>query len=346
MQWKTTVALLLLTFGIGAYISLYEIKQPPPELRERLSKQVTDLPLESVNRITIELPQSKVTIARQSDGVTWRLEPQPAPPTPDAMAGRMRADTELIQRLLHHTNPLTAQRILTPTADHPLDLKTFGLEPAVGQITWVSEGHPVTLLVGDTTPVGVSRYAKLSDRAEVFIIPPDVVDDANRPPEIFRDPRLVRLSTWAVDHITLATSSSEIELTRQGTVWRLSAVPAGTGQAGLIQPIADEADGSAVEMLLRNLVRLRIKRYVDDAPAVEQMSAWGFDHPMLEMTLSFQQPPGGRVTLFFGKPMPEDASAIYAKRSDEPALYAVASVDVQALTQTRFDAVKKTPAPE
>ena len=345
MHWKTTVALLLLTLGIGAYISLYEIRQPPPEERARLSKQVTDLPPESVSRITIELPQSKVTVARERGGATWRLEPQPAPPTSDAMAGRLRADTELIQRLLQHTNPLMAQRILAPTADQPLDLHTFGLEPAVGQITWVSEGHPVTLVVGETTPVGVSRYAKLSDRAEVFVIPPDVVDDANRPPEIFRDPRLLRFSTWGVDHITLATSASQVELARQGTAWRLT-LRALRPQGPEARPVADEADGSAVDALLRNLVGLRIKRYVDDAPAVEQSAAWGFDHPMLELTLSFQQPSGERVTVFFGKPLPEDASVVYAKRSDEPALYAVALVDVQALTQARFDAVTKTPAPE
>ena len=319
MHWKTTVVLLLLTLGIGAYISLYEIKQPPPEERERLSKQVVDLSFESVTQITLELPQARVRVVR--DGTLWRLEPRPAPPTHDAMAGRMRADTELIQRLLHHTNPLMAQRTLTGSAEHPLDLAGFGLAPALGQITWMVDGHPVTLLVGETTPVGASRYAQLVGRDEVFVIPPDVFDDANRPPDIFRDPRLLRFSTWGVDRILLTTPASEAELTRQGTAWRLT------------RPLTDQADESAVETLLRNLVGLRIKRYVDDAPAVEQLAAWGLDHPTLELTLTFQQPSGKHLTVFFGKPLPDDAGLTYAKRSDEPALYAVAAVDAQALIQ-------------
>ena len=322
MQWKTTVALLLLTVGIGAYISLYEIRQPLPEERKQLAKRVVDLPLSSVSHISIELPQSKVTLVREGNSTNWQLEPQ-----------RVRADTELIQRLLHHTNPLTARRVLTGNTDRPLDLAGFGLEPALGQITWAAGGIPTTLLFGETTPVGAARYAKLAGGAEVFVIPPEVFDDANHPPDIFRDPRLLRFSTGAVERISLATPSTTIELTRQGDAWRLT------------RPLTDQADGAQVDALLRNLVGMRIKRYVDDAPAVEQRSAWGLDHPALELTLALQQPSAGNLTLFFGSPLPEDRSLVYAKRSDEPSLYAVAAVDVKALTQARFEAVK-TPAPE
>ena len=332
-HWKTTLVMLLLTIGIGAYISLYEIRQPLPEEREQLAKRVVDLPLPSVSRISIELPQSKVTLVREGNSMNWRLEPQPAPPTPGAMAGPVRADTELIQRLLHHTNPLTARRVLTGNTSRPLDLAGFGLEPALGQITWVAGGTPTTLLFGETTPVGAARYAKLAGGAEVFVIPPEIFDDANRPLDIFRDPRLLRFSTGAVDRITLATPSTTTELTRQGDAWRLT------------RPLTDQADGTQVDALLRNLVGMRIKRYVDDAPAVERLTECGLDHPALELTLALQQPSAGGLTLFFGSPLPDDRSLVYAKRSDEPSLYAVAAVDVEALTQARFEAVK-TPAPE
>jgi hypothetical protein len=74
---------------------------------------------------------------------------------------------------------------------------------------------------------------------------------------------------------------------------------------------------------------LAIKRVIDDAPHVEQRFTWGFDTTETELTLTQRDAPA--TTVFIGAPLPDDASLRYAKRSDEPSLYAIAAADVEVL---------------
>ena len=70
MKWKTTLALLVLTVGVGAYVSLYELKQPLPEERQRLAARILHVLPDEVTSLAVELPHAKVTLNK--DGETWR----------------------------------------------------------------------------------------------------------------------------------------------------------------------------------------------------------------------------------------------------------------------------------
>jgi hypothetical protein len=303
MQWKTTIALFLVTVGIGAYIALYEIKQPLPGERERLSRQVADIPPESVRQLTIDFPVTKITLDRSAHG--WQVSPPGA-----------RADADRIERLLLYFSPLSAERFLTGSAQQPLDLKTYGLDPAVGTLTVTSADQATTLLFGSPTPIQQNRYAMARGRPEVAIVPDDVFVESNQTPEKFRDPKLVRFNPWTVQEVRLTSAAGSVSLSRAGQAWALT------------QPVSDAADSEAVQALLNSLSRLAIARFVNEVPQVEQLAEWGLDQPSAEVTMRLD---AGPVTLFFGKPLPQDASLIHAKRDDEPAMYAVASGDVDAL---------------
>ena len=305
-RWKTTALLLLVTVGVGAYISLYELKQPAPEEREQLAKEIVSLPRESVTQLVLELPAVKATLTH--DGTAWRLAP-----------GGVRAHEELINGILRHTNPLRAERALTASAEQPLDPKAFGLDPPAGRITFLSRGVPTTLLIGETTAVHGNRYLQVTGRPEVFVVPGGVFDDANQPLESFRDPLLIRADAWSVDALTVTAPETALSLARRDNAWQLT------------QPLADVADRAEVNALLGRLGQLRIQRWVDERPQVEGLSIWGFNRPALEVTVRLHGDPPASVTLFFGAPLPDDASLVYAKRSDEPALYAVAAQDLEAL---------------
>ncbi|MBI3010049.1 MAG: hypothetical protein HYY57_03585, partial [Candidatus Omnitrophica bacterium] len=64
MRWKTTLILFISVIGLGAYISLHEIKQPLPQEKEQLAKQVLSIAPESVTQIALDLPQAKITLTR------------------------------------------------------------------------------------------------------------------------------------------------------------------------------------------------------------------------------------------------------------------------------------------
>ena len=96
MKWKTTLALLILTVAVGAYVSLYELKQPTAEQRERLAQQVVNIPPKTVTRLRIELPKTTVTVERAKNA--WQL----------TELLHARAEAALINQILAELNPLTA----------------------------------------------------------------------------------------------------------------------------------------------------------------------------------------------------------------------------------------------
>ncbi len=307
MRWKTTVVLLIVTVGIGAYLSLYEIRQPSPEEQTQRSKHLVDIAADTVTQLVLDLPKAKVTLTRQ--GSEWRMNP-----------GNFRADDGILNRILSELAPLSAERTLTNSREHALDAKAFGLAPAVGWLTVVSHETPTTILIGESTPVQGNRYVKISGRPNIAIISSSLFDTANQPLEAFRDHRMIRFDAWSVDGLTVNAPTTSFSLTRTDNIWHLT------------QPHQDRADHSEINALLNSLTKLPIKRFVTETPPVEQLSTWGFDHPTAEMTLLTHQAPP--ITLFFGAPLPDDAALLYAKRSDEAALYAVAKKDVEALLKS------------
>lgn len=328
MKWKTTSILLAATVGLGAYLSLYEIRQPPPEDRARLAKQVVRVVADEVTQLVLDLPNVKVTLSRE--GTTWRLAPQP-----------LRADPALISKLLGALDPLIAERILSGSAEQPLTPNSYGLDPAVGWMSVVSPAGPTTLLVGETTPVAGNRYAQLKGRPEIFVVSAGLFDDANQALEQFRDPLLMRVDTWQADGLTVVAAGSSFTpphqgeagftLTRTARAWQIASTGLTGPHPSPEQPWTDIADRGEVTALFQRLAGVSIERFLEETPLAEQVATFGFDQPRAELTIQQKdQPP---VTLFFGKPLPDHNSLLYAKRSDEPALYAVTSAHVEALVR-------------
>ncbi len=305
MRWKTTLILLTATIGIGAYISLYEIRQPSPEEREHRAKRVLAVDPSTVTALTLDLPQAKVALTRNGD--VWTLAPK-----------GLRADTELIDRIMSSLSPLESERVLSPSSDHPIDPKAYGLEPPVGTLSLTANGISTTLFFGETTAVQNNRYLKVASRPEIFVISSELFETANVPTQTFRDPMVLRFNSWETNQLSVASDRTAFTLTREENAWRLS------------QPIADQADRAQVTTLLNTLSGIRIARFVEDEPPAERLAESGLDQPKTQLT--FQQAGvSAPTTLLFGKPLPDDASRLYAKRSDEPALYAVAQADLDPL---------------
>lgn len=305
MRWKTTLALLLVTVGIGAYISLYEIKQPTRSERRREAKHVLDIDPAAVSAIILNLPEAKTTLLRTGDA--WTMQPS-----------GLRGNGALTAQLLNHVSPLRAERVLAGTPDKPLDLTSFGLEPPSSSITLTVNSRPVTLLIGEKTAVGGNRYMKDADRPEVFIVPEAIFTIINQPLEYYRDHYLVHLGGWTAQSLAVASAPSTFTLTRDGSAWRITA------------PFQDLADRKAAESLLKDIAGLQITRFVHDAPEAAQLAAAGLEKPFAVVTVAYGDPEQ-HVTLSFGNALPDDAALLHAKRSDEPALYAVAKEAVERL---------------
>ena len=302
MKWKTTALLLLTAVAIGAYLSLYELKQPSPEERQRRSTRILDLPASSVTRLVVESGQGRVTLAREEGA--WRLGP----------AG-MRADPDRVSDLLRGLNPLTTER--TFKADN---LTAYGLEPPEATVMVQASGHTTTLRIGGTTPVNTSRYLTISERPGVFITGPALFNALNHADDWFRDTLLLRFNTWDAEQVTLASAIGTTALTGKAGTWRLT------------QPVEDVADGAGLSALLGRLGSLSISRIVETRPTDAQRTSLGLSPARL--TVSVRQHAEPRtVTVSFGDPLPDDPTLVAAARADESAVYAVPAADVEFLRQ-------------
>lgn len=318
MRWKTTALLLATAVGLGAYISLYELRQPDPENRERRSRQVLNVPETAVTRLQLELPAGTMTLTRRDDG--WRLEPD-----------GLRADDGLIGQLLIPLSPLTAERILQAAPDKPLDLAAYRLQPPLGRLTFVADGRPTTLSWGDTTTNPQQRYLRLEDRPEVFVVPGFLFETANKPMEDYRDHLLIRLNPWELREVQVAAAGASFTLVQDEHGWSLT------------QPFADRADRAEAGAFVNQLGNLSIHRFVTDQAQPAQRQTHGLETPATQIALTWKEPPERRVTLGFGAPMPSEAAGsadaaapalVAAARSDEPAsIYAVTASALEALAR-------------
>ncbi len=304
MRWKTTLILFLAVIAVGAYLSLYEIRQPLPEQRSELARHILDLPIDAATYISVDVPQLQATFAKQAGG--WTAVPQ-----------GWRVDETRLQPLLSPLASLVANRTMTP-GQQPLDLSSYGLQPPTGSLTVTINGAPTTLLFGQMTPIKGQQYLQVGDRPHVFVVSSRLFESANQPLEAFRDRRLVRFIAWQTQALTIASPTSTTSLVRRTDQWSIAA------------PFQDLADREQVMALVNGLADVRIDRFADDAPKVEQLTTWGFDTPKAEVTLTLSDLPQP-ITFFFGRAVPDEPTLVYAKRSDEPFIYGVPVQQVDAL---------------
>jgi len=300
MRWKTTTVLLLVTVGLGAFISLYEIKQPGTEERKRKSIRVLDLPQETITALEIDVPNAALSL-RNQDGV-WRLEPDGA-----------RADAAMVRQILSYSSGYTAERALEPE-----DLGAYGLEPPLGTIVFTAaDGLTTTLRIGEPTPVGGNRYAMVEGRPDVYIVTAGLFDLANQDEELYADAFFFRPQRWEVAELRISTPEHEGVLTQEDGRWTLR------------EPVADRADQGALSSLFNALAQTAIQRRVGPKPDEAALAEYGLAPP--EAALTARLTDGREVTVSFGRRLQTLPQFRYAMRSDEPLLYAVRPEDVEKL---------------
>jgi len=308
MGWKTTVALLILTVGIGAYVALVELKRPTLEEQEALAKQAVQISPEEVTGLLVEWPSTTATLERKNG--SWRLVSPLA----------VRAEESLVFRVLNEVDPLEAERVLEGSEEKPLVLADYGLEPPVGTLTILTGSRATKLLFGESTAIGDHRYVKLPDSPKVFVVSARLFEALNNPLDAFRSHELLNVDTWEVTRIVVSSPRFSYTLAKQSDRWQVT------------QPFVDEADRAVSSTMLSKLKSLRIERFVNEAPQVEQLPQWGFEAPYAQITIvrgEGRQP----LELSVGKPTAGNPEHLYAKRTDEPTIYAVSKQRIDELLQ-------------
>ncbi len=275
---RSTLALLALLIGLGAYIyfvaSKESVTQGPQQEEVFQGLEATD-----IQQIEVKAESGDSTTVKK-DGESWQMV---SPVT--AMASESEVSSI--------TTALGQVEITRVIEEQPQDLKMFGLEPPRFEVNYVAaDGKPAgKLRVGAKTPAGDSMYAQRNDEPRVFLIPAFQDASLNKNTFDLRDKAILRVERDKIDSIDLTVSGASARFTKEGSDWKLTS------------PVAARADFGTVDGLVGRLASAQMTSVAATDPSPADLRKFGLDRPAASVALNAGS---ARATLLVGSEAEND----------------------------------------
>ena len=283
---------IVLTAAAAAVLAVYIAKVEAPRMEsEGQPERLLVLDAHAVESLVLRYPDGRILeVAR--DGSNWKM----------LRPVESRADNVQIQRLLTAIQDLELERRLT--AQERQDLAVYGLE-GDGERVRIdmhnADGSQLpAIIVGNTTPVGFSAFARLGDSEEVVVTPLLFHTGVNKTAFDLRYKKLFdSLNLRDVLSLEIDQGGQRVRIERRDQAWVL------------VEPIHEGADFDKTNGLLRSLLNIEALGFYD-AELVDREEA-GLDEPTATLTLDMG---GGRSMGFsLGSGITEGAPGNYLERA-------------------------------
>lgn len=311
MRTKATLFLLVLVVGLGAIAYYYNRQWDARRAYAAGRAHLLGPDAEDLDFLQISFrdPESSVIIERGANG--WELiDPV-----------RWPANYFAVNRLLTQLQFLERETSFSATNldESGQSLSDFGLEPAVGVLTYGRRGEKSSLLIGRGTDVGNRLYVMPEDGDRVYVVAEALLESLRLSIEEFRSGAVFYLPLFEVKswNVQLAESGNlRVWLTREGENWKLET------------PVLARANTAAVETLVNRILSLKVSTFES---AAADLNLLGLARPAFTVTF---QGNGRRESLLIGSRVPRAESPLthYAKRDDNPTVF---TVDVDFLDELR-----------
>jgi len=323
MRFRTTLILLLLviastlfwTFHTGSQLSDQQYEKQRRLVFPASEYQVPGDPrLRSLNdrcvRIELRHKASAIILSRKApdNSMPWRIT-RPL---------HTLADPEEVATVLRAIEDLQTIRTVNFSKDTPLDLSAYGLQNPERSITIATDENAWTLLLGAQTIDEKAVYAARADHPrEILVLPKLILAQVARTPNQLRDKTLLRFNPAELTAMELIAGGDRLFSVRfKKPYWRL------TGK------IDDEVDVEKLRMIVSALRKTRLapSDFVTDIPG--RATEFGLASPALTFTIVEGE---RRKSLLFGPPAKNRPGRLYAKRTDDPAIFTVSQSALQPL---------------
>jgi hypothetical protein len=290
MRFRTTLILLLVLAGLGAY--LYWVERPR-EQKEAEAKKLFSLKADDIVEVHLRF-QDREILLRKS-GETWRLvQPIDAP-----------ADEITVKNLLNTIAECEVKRELEDAAD----LKQFGLDPPFVTLEVKLKDRTLpAVAVGKNTPVGFSAYLQRLDDKKVRLTTSAFRAGLDKQVKDVRDKAILNFTDDDVQRFSVVRADGTITLARKDGQWTIE------------QPGPYPADTPTVRSFLSTLRTMRAIDFPNDQPT--DLSPYGLDNPRLRVVLFLGKDQAEKHVLI-GKENPEKSTEIYVQTSGLPTIYTV-----------------------
>lgn len=297
---KSTILLVLVLGGLGAYIYFVESRRDPAAADAK-AKAFTELVADDIEEIEIKNADG-VTSRVQRTGTDWRLV---APDTADA-------DDGVVGTVTSNLSTLEVQRVVD---ENPSDLAQYGLNPPRIDIAFRLKDQKdfQRVLVGEKTPTGGDLFAKRPNEARVFLVSSYLDAIFNKTSFDLRDKAVLKFDRSQAQAVEIVSGATVTQFTGNGSDWRIA------------RPIAARADYAAVEGLMTRLSSTFMQKIVVNEAS--DLRPYGLDRPSLTATVTAGS---AKATLIIGR---ADGEQRFAKDVSRPEIFTVEETLFTELTK-------------
>ena len=303
---RSTLVLLVVAIGLGAYIYFVERHRDPASTPAPNEKLFT-FDADDLTELQVRAEDGTVTELRQDDGA-WRVVAPVETAADDVAATSVAASLATLE----------INRVLE---EGPVDLEPFGLDAPALDVSFAAAGDSQRLLVGDATPTGADRYAKLDGSDRVFLIAGYHSTSFNKTAFDSAGQDRPRLRSGRARPAEIASGGETIEFSKDGDDWRLAA------------PLAAAADFGAVEGLIGSLGGGQMRAV--ESETADALEPFGLDAPAHTISLHAGS---ATATLHVGAETPD--GTYYARDAARPLVF---TVDASLVTSLERDASEYRP---
>jgi len=291
----STIALVLVLAGLGAYIYFVDSKRPEGGVDEK--QKVFAVESDKIEEVTVT-SEGETSTLRRTDGV-WKMT---APLAVDADATEATSLTSAI-------SSLEINRVIDENA---ANLAEYGLaEPRIKVAFKGAGGAAGEIHLGEKTPTQSDVYAVRPGEKRVFLLQAYQETAFGKKPFDLRDKRVLHFERDKVDTVEIVQAGSPtIQLARTGSDWVVK------------QPVQTRGDYSVIEGLLTRVAGASMTKLVD----ANTPETFGLEKPTAVVTLGAGST---RASLEFGA---EQDGAVYVR---DPARETIFAVDPALGTDAR-----------
>ncbi len=291
MKWRSTLVLLLLVCGLGAFIWVFEHQELGTADRDAQARRA--LQLNPANVTFLRLEGSNFVAACRREDRRWRLvEPVEA-----------YADKGEVDRILAGLQDMPKGDVITAEEREQLStsLHDYGLALPRAKITFTEDEKKRTLLVGDRAAVGDGLYIMESgkDPLDVIVTSTNLWALLPESPERLRSRLLLPGVPPVLKRIEVKRASGFLQVSHGDD-----------GQWRLQQPVVGRASGLFVQDLAGKFLGVQIESFIADD--VTDFSSYGLDEPSVHISL-WPRSGAEPITLALGDAVEGRPELIYAR---------------------------------
>ena len=293
---RTTIGLVLVLAGLGAYIYFVTWKKPDADTGTKQEKVFAGVQTDKIGELKVKSEKGDITTLKK-DGGGWQVT---APL-------QTRADESEVSGITSNLSSVEVTRVID---DNPSSLKDYGLDQPRVEVDFKADGDKdfKKLFIGEKSPTGASLYAKRNDEKRVFLIPAFQDTTFNKSTFDLRDKTLVKFDRDKVDGIELTADGKTTDIAREGSDWKLT------------KPIQTKADFGSVEGLIGRLQSAQMKSIVTTDATPADLKKYGFDKPSAAVTMNLGS---ARATVQLGGKAEDNT--VYARDASRPVVMTVES---------------------